>query len=323
MAERDLIQQLDQALGDASVVVGPEVQALLRVAGFVSDLPSSDFRARLKNELMIQASKEKKIMSTVATPVNYIREGFHSITPYLHGPREAGLMDFLKHAFGAEELGRYLRPDGSIMHGEVRIGDSVIELADVPADFSGPKATMMHLYVEDVDAVYQRALQAGAASLYAPSQKPYGDREGGITDPVGNQWFIGTHQGPRYIPDGLHSITPAVLARGTPRYIEFLKAAFGAEEAARHESPDGTVVHAKIRIGDSVLEMSEAHGPWLPMPGALHFYVPNVDEAYRRAIDAGAASLTAPMDQPYGERSAGVVDSQGNYWYLATRTQPL
>jgi uncharacterized glyoxalase superfamily protein PhnB len=323
MAERDLIQQLDQALGDASAIVGPEVKQLLRIAAFVRDLPSLDFRSSLKNELMIQASKEKKIMSTAATPVNYIREGFRSLTPYLHGPREAGLMDFLKRAFGAEEQGRYLRPDGSIMHGEVRIGDSIVELADVPADFNGPSATMLHLYVEDVDAVYRRALQAGAASLYEPSQKPYGDREGGITDPVGNQWFIGTHQGPHYIPDGLHSVTPAMMARGTSQYIEFLKSAFEAEESARHESPEGTVVHAKIRIGDSILEMSEAHGPWKPMPGALHFYVPNVDETYRRAIEAGAISLTAPMDQPYGERSAGVVDSQGIYWYLATRTAPM
>lgn len=261
----------------------------------------------------------------MATPtsVNYIREGFRSITPYLHGPREAGLMDFLKQAFGAEELGRYPRPDGSIMHGEVRIGDSVIELADVPADFPGPKATSLHLYVEDVDAVYRRAVEAGAVSLYEPVNQGYGDREAGITDPAGNQWFIATHQGPRYLPEGLHSVMPGIRAQGASQYIDFLKRAFGAEESARHESPEGTVVHAKIKIGDSILETSEAHGPWQPMPGAMHFYVPDVDETYKQALAAGAVSLTAPMDQPYGERSAGVVDPQGNYWYLATRTQPM
>lgn len=339
MAERDLIQQLDQALtallaGAPGTASGPEVTELLRVAGFVRDLPSKDFRASLKTELMIRAQKETKTMATttVSTPpisttattgVSYIREGFRAITPYLHGPREAGLMDFLKRAFGAEEHGRYLRPDGSLMHGEVRIGDSIVEMADVPEDFVGPGATMLHLYVEDVDAVYKRALEAGAVSLYAPDEKPYGDREAGITDPVGNQWFIGTHKGPSYIPAGLHSVTPGVMARGTAQYIDFLKQAFGAEEAMRHESPDGTVVHAKIRIVDSIIEMSEAHGIWQPMPGGLHFYHPNVDDAYRRAMDGGAVSLSAPMDQPYGERSATVIDSQGNYWYLASRTHPL
>jgi PhnB protein len=336
MAELDLIQQLDQAV-EAMFAgrqaepsgVGPEVTELLRIAGFVRDLPNDDFRASLKVEL----EKEIKTMTTAATPtlattsvttgVSYIREGFRSITPYLHGPREAGLMEFLKRAFGAEEHGRYLRPDGSLMHGEVRIGDSIVELADVPADFPGPRATMLHLYVADVDAVYRSAMDAGAVSVYEPSEKPYGDREGGIMDPVGNYWFIGTHLGAHHIPEGLHSVTPGVMARGTPKYIDFLKQAFGAEEAARHESPDGTVIHAKIRIGDSIIETSEAREAWPPMPGGLHFYLPDVDAAYQRAINAGAVSLSEPMDQPYGERSATVVDSQGNYWYLASRTHPL
>ena len=322
MAERDLIQQLDQALGGASIAVGPEVTELLRIAGFVRDLPDHEFRRRLKRELAIQASKEKKNMTATAD-VNYVREGFRSITPYLHGPREAGLMDFLKRAFGAEEQGRYLRPDGSIMHGEVRIGDSVVELADVPDDFKAPRATSLHLYLEDVDVAYKQAVEAGAKSLYEPVNQGYGDREAGITDPVGNQWFIATHQGPSYVPEGLHSITSGFRVHAAPQYIEFLKRAFNAEEAQRHESPDGTVVHAKIRIGDSIVELSEAHGPWQPMPGALHLYVPNVDEAYHRAVEAGASSLSLPTDQPYGERSAGVIDPQGNYWYIATRTQPM
>jgi PhnB protein len=322
MAERDLIQQLDQALVGASIEVGPEVTELLRIASLVRDLPDHEFRRRLKRELIIQASEEKKNMTATAD-VNYVREGFRSITPYLHGPREAGLMDFLKRAFGAEEQGRYLRPDGSIMHGEVRIGDSVVELADVPDDFKAPRATSLHLYLEDVDAAYKQAVESGAKSLYEPVNQGYGDREAGITDPVGNQWFIATHQGPSHVPEGLHSITLGFRVQGAPQYIDFLKRAFSAEEAQRHESPDGTVVHAKIRIGDSIVELSEAHGRWQPMPGAIHLYVPNVDEAYRRAMEAGASSLSLPTDQPYGERSAGVVDPQGNYWYIATRTQPI
>jgi PhnB protein len=265
--------------------------------------------------------------TTASTPgaggVSYVREGFRTLTPYLLCAQEAGLMNFLKQAFDAEELGRYLRPDGSLMHGEVRIGDSIVELAEVPTDFSGPRGTALHLYVEDVDAVYQRAIEAGAVSLYEPVTQGYGDREAGITDSAGNQWFIATHQGPSYIPEGLHSVMPGVRARGASEYIDFLIRAFDGEVAARHESPNGTVVHARVRIGDSILETSEAHDPWLPMPGGFHVYLPDVDQAYERAVDAGAVSQSAPTDQPYGERSATVVDSQGNYWYLATRTQPL
>ena len=87
-----------------------------------------------------------------------------------------------------------------------------------------------------------------------------------------------------------------------------------------HRSPDGVIVHAKIKIGDSIIEMSEARGEFQPMPSAFHLYVPDVDSVYRRAIEAGGKSMGEPTDQPYGERSAGVIDPGGNTWYIATTT---
>ena len=101
--------------------------------------------------------------------------------------------------------------------------------------------------------------------------------------------------------------------------ISFLRRAFGAEELEKYASPDGVIHHAKIKIGDSMLEMGEAHGPYQPMPSTFYLYVPNVDATYSRALNAGATSTSEPVDQPYGDRSAGVKDVFGNQWYIATQ----
>jgi uncharacterized glyoxalase superfamily protein PhnB len=100
--------------------------------------------------------------------------------------------------------------------------------------------------------------------------------------------------------------------------IEFLKPAFGAAEVAVYRlQPDGPVVHAKIKIGDSVLEMGEAHGPYQPMPTMFFLNVDDVAAWYQRAVASGATSISEPADQ-YGDRVAGVTDPFGNTWYIAT-----
>ncbi len=124
--------------------------------------------------------------------VNPIPEGYHSVTPYLVVNGAGRLIDFLKQAFGAEERGRFLAPNGSIMHAEVKVGDSIIMLGDaneqVPARPAG-----LCLYVPDTDAIYRRAISAGATSLRGPEDQFYGDRSAGVTDPTGNTWWINTH----------------------------------------------------------------------------------------------------------------------------------
>lgn len=124
---------------------------------------------------------------------SHVPEGYHTITPYpvVHGV--ARLLDFLRDAFGAEELGRYAGEDGRIMHVAVRIGDSVLEMGE-PGGQWRPMPSSLHLYVPDVDAVYARAIEAGGESLYEPDLKPYGDREAGVRDPSGNFWYIATRQ---------------------------------------------------------------------------------------------------------------------------------
>lgn len=125
-------------------------------------------------------------------PANPIPAGFHSVTPYLLVDGVAGLIDFLKKAFDANETERMARPDGSIMHAEVRIGDSVIMMGE-PGEHYKPMPGSFYMYVKDVDAVYNRAVGAGATSLREPTNEFYGDRVGGIQDLCGNQWWIASH----------------------------------------------------------------------------------------------------------------------------------
>jgi PhnB protein len=125
--------------------------------------------------------------------VKPIPDGYHSVTPYLMVQGAAELIDFLTQAFGARETLRMPRPDGTIGHAEVMIGDSVVMMGDVVAG-SQTMPGAIHLYVDDADAAYARAMGAGATSLREPTDEFYGDRMAGVKDPVGNQWWIATHQ---------------------------------------------------------------------------------------------------------------------------------
>src|SRR5262249_27967948 len=119
-------------------------------------------------------------------------EGYSSVSPYLMVNGAQRLISFLKDAFGATELRRFDMPDGTVMHGEVRIDDSVIMLAD--SGGAGPAFPVwLHVYVRDVDAIYGRALAVGGVSVQEPQQKPGDpDRRGGVKDPAGNTWWIST-----------------------------------------------------------------------------------------------------------------------------------
>ena len=86
----------------------------------------------------------------------------------------------------------------------------------------------------------------------------------------------------------------------------------------RVPAENGGVMHAEMQLADSMIEFSDGSGQWPPRPCHLHVYVEDVDATYRKAIDAGATSLYAPMNQPCGDREAGVTDSGGNHWFIAT-----
>ncbi len=125
--------------------------------------------------------------------VKPIPEGNHMITPHLTVQNVAKLIDFLEKAFGAKK--RYppmTRPDGGIIHAEMVIGDSIIMLGE-PMGNSQPIPGNLYLYVPDVDAIYQRALQEGATSIMPVADQFYGDRTGAVLDMCGNHWVIATH----------------------------------------------------------------------------------------------------------------------------------
>jgi PhnB protein len=128
----------------------------------------------------------------MATHYRYIRHGFGTVRPYIYG--HLGLDDMIKEAFGALELERHQFGARSF-HIEVQIGDSilVLETGDpLPAEATEGS---IYLYVPDVDAVYQRALQCGAKSVAAPQEKPYAERVAGVKDSFGNTWWISTYKG--------------------------------------------------------------------------------------------------------------------------------
>jgi uncharacterized glyoxalase superfamily protein PhnB len=124
-----------------------------------------------------------------------------------------------------------------------------------------------------------------------------------------------------YKPDGYQDVMPYMLVEGAEKFIDFMKEAFGAEELGRYAGDDGRIMHAAVRIGDTVIELSEGSGEYAPRQAALHIYVEDVDAVYAKALAAGATSLAEVEDKFYGERSGGVTDHSGNHWYIATRIE--
>lgn len=324
MSEQFFIDQLDEAIdgiiaGGATITFTAAALGITDLAMVGSELrllPSESFKSQLKDALRRSAQMTRTSATKARKSRGQARPGEHTITPYLTVKRAAELVEFVKHVFGGVELFRTTGSAGGL-HAEVIIGDSKLMIGGYES--VEEKLMALHLYVPDADAVYQRALAAGATSLEEPVDQFYGDREAGVKDPSGNVWWIATHKlGPTetYIPEGLRPVTPFLHPIGAPGLIEFMKQAFDAEEVSRDESPDGVVQHATVRIGDSMIEMGEAHGEAQPMPPALFMSVDDLEESYRRALSAGATSMQAPTNQAYG-RIAWVKDAWDNIWYLA------
>jgi len=333
VANRSLALQFDEAVQAMLVSLQPrpekapdrELAPLMRVAQVLRELPRQEFRAALKSDLQRRASMNEATAASAAKTeeaqakiVHYQRPGLTSITPYIIVRGAGQLIDFLKFAFEGVEQTRVPTPDGLVMHAEVAIGNGAIEVSDGSDAFpAAPQA--IHLYVDDPDVTYARTLQAGATSFYAPTDDhPSGDRWGAVKDPFDNHWYIAKPRGWTPGPEGLRSVQPYLHLREAHKMIPFLEAAFGAEAMGVHTSPQGIVMHATIRIGNATLEIDEAHGEFQPMPCHLHVYVPDTDAVYAQAIAAGATSIEAPRNAPYGDRAAGVRDAFGNSWFIAT-----
>ena len=152
------------------------------------------------------------------TTVKPVPEGYHTVTPYLivSGVRE--LIAFLQRVFDAKIVHLMEGPGGSVMHADVRVGDSSIMMGEASAQWPAMPSSL-YVYVPDCDVIYQRALEAGATSIMPPQTFFYGDRHGGVRDASGNQWWIATH---------VEDVSPEELKR---RHEEYAKkqAAGGGE----------------------------------------------------------------------------------------------
>lgn len=286
------------------------------------EMPVEEMQRRLQG--MMAGAKEDQ-PSVDSKRVSPIPAGFRMLQPYIVAENGEALLEFVKQAFDAEETSRAVGSAGGV-HASVRIGDTMLMMGGgIPGRaFSGrPYPTALHVYVKDTDATYAKALAAGGASLAQPQDHEYGERSASVKDPAGNFWYIATHKGESYVPAGLHDVNICIHPLRAEPVIGFVKRAFGAEELAKYASPDGVVHHAAVRMGDAVLEMGDAHGPYQPMQSMFYVYVPNVDAVYRTAVAAGAKSIQEPKDQPYGDRNAGVTDPFGNTWYIATHIRDV
>lgn len=125
------------------------------------------------------------------------------------------------------------------------------------------------------------------------------------------------------IPEGYHTVTPLLSVKGVARLIDFMKKAFGATEAYRFPAPDGSVMHAELKIGNSVIMLGEPMEGSFPMPGTFYIYVRDADATYRAALDAGGESLEGPTDRFWGDRVASIKDFAGNKWMIATHVEEV
>ena len=287
MAERwELLDAAIQAILDGAmeVEIPRELEPLVSIAADLRDLPRSQVKRRFAGGRMSRVT---------------------DVTPYLVAEDVDGLIDFVKRAFGAEEVLRTIGSAGGT-HCEVKIRGSRLMIGGGLAGRSQRGEIM--LVVPDVDAAHRRAVEAGATSLYEPTDQSYGARDAGVRDAFGNLWFISTSR------HGGQELIPWFHPQSVRDFSAFLRDALGGsiEETT---PPEAGVQYAKVRFGDMIVEMGEAHGDWQTIPMMLLAKVDDVDAAYAQAIAAGATSISEPADAGYG-RTGAVQDASGNQWWL-------
>jgi PhnB protein len=329
-----------------------QISALARVAEQLRGLPRENFKTVLRAQLEGRTPMASK--SAVAAAPAQARQ---TATAYLIVKDAARAIEFYKQAFGAVETMRLNGPGDRIGHAEIRIDNSTIMLADefpdygaISAETLGGSPVKIHLQVDDVDAVAARAIAAGAKVLHPIQDQFYGERSGQFADPFGYTWMISTQTeqltaeeiqrrfenltnnvpAPSaeehkwvlpvpYIRKGFHTLTSYLLTSNASQLIDFFKAGFGAQEIFRvNRPPDNSIMHAELRLGDSLLELSDGNQEFPPRAVWNIFYVEDADAVYAGALRAGATGLRAPADQPWGDRTGVLKDPSGNVWEITT-----
>lgn len=122
-----------------------------------------------------------------------------------------------------------------------------------------------------------------------------------------------------YKPEGYNTVSPYLIVDGAERTIQFLEEAFDAVEIRRFPGPDGRVMHAEVRLDDTVLMLADGTEGWPPLSAHVHVYVPDVDDTYRRALAAGATSVREPVKKDDDDKRGGVLDPGGTTWWIASK----
>ena len=258
--------------------------------------------------------------------VDPIPKGYSTLTTYLVTQDVDALINFMTTTFDARETFRGGPGSEGGLHCEVEIGDSKLMVGGGAAGLKWrgtPMPSAFHIYVPDCDATYARALKAGAASIDKPTDQFYGERSATVKDAAGNSWYIATRKGESYRWAGAPTLQPYLHPLRAEPVLNFVKRAFGAQDLGRYATPDGVIHHVTVKIGNAYMEMGEAQGPYQPMPTMFYLYVEDCDAVYKRALSAGATSISEPHDHPYGDRSGGVTDPFGNQWYIATHIKDV
>ena len=279
-------------------------QQMLKLYPELKLMPRGNFKEALWREL-------RRIKPMITS--TYRREGFRTVTPYATVSNMTQMTDFLKRAFDGEVTHQSTGSAGGL-HAEVRLGTSILMLGQAMEKWPAMPVAL-HYFVPDVDAVYQRAIAAGATVLMGdvgkPAARPYGEYSAFVEDPGGNYWYLGSRIG------NSEPVTQPLISylhpKSATQMINFMTDVFGAREEGRY-ADGGRIMHASVMIGDSVVEMGEGAEP---KPQSLYVYVEDPDAVYKRAIAAGAKSLWETADHGYGEMVAGFTDPQGNHWFVA------
>jgi PhnB protein len=256
----------------------------------------------------------------------------HEVYPYLIVRGAAAAIEFYREVFGAEEIVRMADPDGRrIGHAELRLGPITVMLADEypelgilsPVAFGGT-GTTLHLHVDDVDRLAERAISAGATMVREPADYEHGERQCRVRDPFGHEWLLGHPIGPAAAEKvAAHSpksdapnVFPGLRYRDEHAAMNWLTRAFGFQRHALFTDDDGNVVHAEMRLGPGIVMLGAA--PECAEGFNTYVYVEDVDTHYARARAAGAEIVRPLADTAHGSREYGAKDLDGHCWFFGT-----
>jgi uncharacterized glyoxalase superfamily protein PhnB len=258
----------------------------------------------------------------------------NDVSPYLMVKKVQPIIDFLTKAFDAKEIRRDTK-DGRVRHAEVQICDSIVMMGEAEEGTANP--IDVHVYVPNVDEVFQKAKALGGQVVMEPAKKEDPDRRGGLKDPAGAAtWWIGTqvevkendgtNGDPKLLswkPQSNNVVSPYIVSNHPDETIKFAQAVFDATILRKMEK-DGKIHHAELKIGDSVVMVGDV-GSDKSIPIDIHVYVPDVDYTFERAKKAGGkvnmevAQMDGDTDRRGGiQEAAGVVT-----WWIGSQVEVI